>query len=787
MPKSRKPKSSRKTKEQSVSESRNPTEGVIALLEDPFDEFGGWLCPGAVVELSDELGSRAARIVTRNRRDKIASTSVAIEVPDFLPQDLEGWIQSSSTVGLAFGNEYCAATLLSARAQGMEPIDEEIRRLQELVFSRIKHPEPWRSHHALAQLAAMGGEIGVRDRLICKVLLSGLDREEELLELNAAIMRGVFTQIAFDGSESAVGVTGIALQTAGPWFEAPCSGIWKRTAKLFPWTAVGKHSYLSVASNRKDKLNSIAEAFRTIGLTSARGVWPATQNKLYSLSDLGKEDRESAAEALEAFLYQWKSVDVIPNPEALLAPYSNESIGDSSRAIALLSNAGTEINGEGKPRYLKQSQRTGKRATRLAEYLHSAEKKGGIEKLESTYLQGYSAEVTEYRLWDLGCLACALGSVTEGQVAAEWFSSAKANFEAALVLYDDEPLHDLFWAQTRNDLGVAKGRQAVNCLRYEVKPGFEQAHLRTTQYLLQSALDDFVASLVAKIDQPIANEIASGIHNIGLSYWVQSLLTGGPAHAEASKFLFEIVGAASAGSPIQGQLANNGNGPALHNGFPVDVLLADAVRMGALSDRLRIGSTAPEIGPDLLNSRQQEVLARSILALRKVLGGAVQEMDQDLDAVPQTPVMKYVTDIKEKVRQISRESKSEELTKDFNAVLRAELANVVRADNANREGGIDHATTLIDEARGHPKDMAWDRKDFVSRMNELSQKHRLAFAGNNGYGEKFRLSNGFPQVQTKNRTSIGLRSQIVVCRLEHAQMVVNVVHKLLSGSELEVN
>ncbi|MEE9391181.1 MAG: hypothetical protein V3W41_01615 [Planctomycetota bacterium] len=306
-----------------MSRSGNRTNGLVAVLEGSSEDFEPWVYPGSTVTLSAALGKYQARVGDRVRGQESEFDRVSIEIPDFVPANLGEWCEPDGDVVLEWeGVSSCMGVFVEARVEPLSPLesspflassspygDKVILDLRRDVFSALDTRSAWESHRELLEAARGGGVLGRRDRALCAQALSG--SVGGWTESAGAVLNGVFAGIAFDGDGEGRFFDYLVkmFSSSNTWFETPCSGIWKRTARLFPWLEGGEPALSAAVQVGPDGARKhLTRLFGACGLTRASSLWDAS--RVYTLNDLLSEEEEGANEAaLEAFLYVWGATE----------------------------------------------------------------------------------------------------------------------------------------------------------------------------------------------------------------------------------------------------------------------------------------------------------------------------------------------------------------------------------------------------------------------------------------------------------------------------------------------
>lgn len=312
--------------------------GVVAVLEDTGYEFRSWLYPGNVVTMVDGEARYQARVTDRAHESSSDAARATIEIPDFLPEDLDAW---RDVVVEWEGQGRINATVVEARLARLPPCLEpsiadsaRVRLFKREIVGRAE--VPFVSHGELLRLAGDGGALGRRDRILCEDVLEG--RSERSIDTAVAVLNGVLAGIAFDGDGEGGVYDDLAtmLASSSTWFETPCSGIWKNASRLFPWLAGGGSVGPSCARSHLRGL------FRACGIESAPSPW--TPSRVYTLDDLASEGEGAREFALEAFLYRWRFDKPAENVLRTNGGKEEEGrIADDPAAVATTVDAGADF------------------------------------------------------------------------------------------------------------------------------------------------------------------------------------------------------------------------------------------------------------------------------------------------------------------------------------------------------------------------------------------------------------------------------------------------------------
>lgn len=278
-------------------------DGLLVVLEDTGEPFDSWLYPGNTITFDDELGQHEARVRTRPTAGK-----VSIEVPSFLPKDIDAWVEATKhDASLSWLGHYQQAWIVDAREARVSPFLQSKAELdlKRWLYSQIEIRGGWGSHRAAMEAAATGGMLGRRDRTICRQILSG--QGKKIVLAAPSILEAVLCGVGFDGDGAGGRLDRLAqwLASSNDWFETSCSGLWRKTAELFPWSAAQVGDGEDLGPERaRGHIKSVLDG---CGMAAAESPW--SEGRWYSLSDLDNPDDEGSSAALEAFLYRWRDAE----------------------------------------------------------------------------------------------------------------------------------------------------------------------------------------------------------------------------------------------------------------------------------------------------------------------------------------------------------------------------------------------------------------------------------------------------------------------------------------------
>lgn len=281
-----------------MSDAAELTDGLVVTIDGPAfsaDAPEGWFLPDDIVELHMPLAERLAHVtaVEGSLRAAQKSITVKLEIPDFLPEDIENWKGSVGRIELRVDSRSWKGQVTEAHAARVPSINEVYAR-RRIQWNREKA----RGARTLAKALSrpyLGGDLGERDRRLAWALIHFAPGE---LLANYCIIWGLTRGVAFEG---------------GLWFgqqedhcrpkedcdhkPSSCSGIWRDVADLFPKGDV------------EDRRAHVVERLRRLQITEAPGPW-GNKDKIYTLEDLSeaqlRSDSEEFSLALEAFLYAHK-------------------------------------------------------------------------------------------------------------------------------------------------------------------------------------------------------------------------------------------------------------------------------------------------------------------------------------------------------------------------------------------------------------------------------------------------------------------------------------------------
>ena len=407
------------------------------------------------------------------------------------------------------------------------------------------------------------------------------------------------------------------------------------------------------------------------------------------------------------------------------------------------------------PTYLRQVGEGREPATYLAAKLLAVEQGADLQELEGEYERISSAlhRQPAYGNWKAGCLACVIAIARE-EPGVGWFSRAERHMRVSLPLFDK--YEAMLKVQAANDLGVVKGRRALHQLRLLGSSRDRAGEFFEVINLLEDAYHFFRQSLAMKLLGPGealgVSDVASGVHNVGLSYFFLAAVSGQVVFARAAVWLFGQLARAARSSD---ELLREFQPSVLEEDERRAQLLAEDLSVAAKGEGLP-GASASSLPEDLLlqcavNSLFTDPFRVDYHFIGVQVGQWIEREGGDVDRGPPQP--RYEAELGEKFRNATRAELVAEIARlmeivrvgegeseDLSSASLDELVAALETDSSTPPPGlVERLTALVREAQARPPK---DRGKFRDGVNFILAASYRRFLLADGSLARMRLTKG---------------------------------------------
>ena len=252
-----------------------------------------------------------ARIQSSRRDETNDTTKVDVEIPDFLPTDIDAWVAAGKPLTLRLPEgEWSARIVAAKRSAKIRPLTPRERAAQERWHTTQLKMQAAAALSSGAQFEREGGLLGERDRVLISCLLDPTSLQPAFVGLPGfCLLRSRGRGVEFSGDQEGGCFDAIrdSLDKIPRLKESitPCSELFVHGGELLPWGKLEARACDSLQVR-----THLAELFSRYGFKEVVNPWPAYRERVFTRADLEEDGLEGDLYmvALEAFLYARKEV-----------------------------------------------------------------------------------------------------------------------------------------------------------------------------------------------------------------------------------------------------------------------------------------------------------------------------------------------------------------------------------------------------------------------------------------------------------------------------------------------